>query len=553
MKKLQFSKQIEKRFSDSGVDARILQSYKSWYEQLYEFCDYESLRSIKFESIVDFFDFLETKKGYSPSSLHVAITAIRYLYLEIFNIKYSFEKIRLPRIEREIPISIGKNELKQLFDSIVNPKHKVILTLIYAAGLDISEVVNIKAKDIQKGKLLVRNGNNKIIRKTLLGEYMLELLRNYQIIYKPKKYLFEGQNLGSPYSMSSIRTTFNQAKKKCGIGDEITTRHLKYSYVKHLQDEGYKTIDILRHLNQFSGHTIEYYSQIDSEIQEINYSPIDSIYGKKQPKSIHIEVTNEQIENIVFTDSQTKQLIEKNPDLIKSFIENDLSHSDIVALGYRKTQLERFRKLLFENDYFDSEKSIYNISKNEQVWQSFFESNPWIFGHGLNYLFSTPLDDKKLEQVVSGYDFNSGGKRVDGLLKTRGIISSLCFVEIKTHKADLLKAISNSYRTESWSVSDELAGAIAQIQRTVDKSLRSISSKVEIKDKNGNLTGEQVFLYQPKSYLILGSLSEFKNQYGVNEEKYSSFEIFRRNIINPEILTFDELYERARFIIENMK
>jgi site-specific recombinase XerD len=551
MKKLQYNSQLEQKFLESGIDEKTLQSYKSWYDQLYKFCDYELLDSVKFETIVAFFDFLENNKGYSPPTLHGAMTAIRYLYLKIFNIKYSFEKIKLPRIEREIPISIGKNALKLLFDSIINPKQKVILTLIYSAGLDIKEVAYIKAEDVQNGQLTVRNSNNKIVRKTILGEYVLELLRNYQMIYKPKKYLFEGQNDSSPYTESSIRNAFNQAKKKCGIAVEITTKHLKYSYVKHLQDEGYKTIDILRHLNLSSGQTIEYYSQIDNEIQEINYSPIDSIYGKKQPKSIQIEVTNEQLENIVFTDSQTKQLIEKNPALIKSFIENDLSHSDIIALGYRKTQLERFRKLLFDDEYFDLEKSTYNIQKNEQVWQSFFESNPWIFGHGLNYLFSTPLDDKKLEQVVSGYDFNSGGKRVDGLLKTRGIISSLCFVEIKTHKTDLLKA--NSYRIESWSVSDELTGAIAQIQRTVDKSLRTISAKVEIKDKNGNLTGEQVFLYQPKSYLILGSLSEFRNQFGVNEEKYSSFEIFRRNIINPEILTFDELYERARFIVENMK
>ena len=551
MEKLQYSNQIEQRFLESGVDEKTLQSYKSWYNQLYEFCDYELLDAVKFETIVDFFDFLENNKGYSPPTLHSAMTAIRYLYLKIFKIKYSFEKIRLPRIEREIPISIEKNTLKLLFDSIVNTKQKVILTLIYSAGLDIKEVPYIKAKDVQNGQLTVRNDNNKIVRKTILGEYMLELLRNYQMIYKPKKYMFEGQNDSCPYTESSIRNAFKQAKKKCGIAVEITTKNLKYSYVKHLQDEGYKTIDILRHLNLSSGHTIEYYSQIDNEIREINYSPIDSIYGKKKPQSIQIEVTNEKLENIVFTDSQTKQLIEKNPGLIRSFIENELYHSDIVALADRKTQLERFRKLLFDDEYFDLEKSTYNIQKNEQVWQSFFESNPWIFGHGLNYLFSTPLDGKKLEQVVSGYNFNSGGKRVDGLLKTRGIVSSLCFVEIKTHKTDLLK--SSSYRTESWGVSEELSGAIAQIQRTVDKSLKTISSKVEITDENGYLTGEQVFIYQPKSYLVIGSLSEFKNQEGVNKEKYSSFEIFRRNIINPEILTFDELYERARFIIQNLK
>lgn len=551
MKKLRFNIQTEKRFTESGIDSKTLQSYKSWFQQLYDYSNHSALRTIKFETIVDFFEFLQKDKGYGPSSLHVAISALRYLYFEIYNIKYSFNKIKLPRFEREIPISIEKSVLKELFDVIQNKKHKAIITLIYAAGLDISEVINIKVVDIKDEELSVRNSKGDVIRKTKIGNYMIELLRDYYKIYKPKTFLFEGLKDDNPYSTTSIRNVFNKAKLKCGITTVLTPRHLKYSYVKHLQDEGFKTADILKHLNQFNSHSLEYYSQIDSEETEISYSPIDTIYGIKKPKSIQLGITNEQIENIVFTDSQTKQLIEKNPEIIRSFIENDLSHSDIIALGFRKKQLEVFNKLLNDQNYFDSEKEIRRITKDELLWQSFFEANPWIFGHGLNYIFSTPLDDKKLEQVVSGFDFNASGKRVDGLLKTRGLISSLCFVEIKTNKTDLLK--SNYYRKESWSASNELSGAVAQIQRTVDKSIKSISSKVEIKDNNGNLTGEQVFLYQPKSYLIIGSLSEFINEYGVNEDKYSSFEIFRKNMFNPEILTFDELYERARYLTNNLK
>lgn len=422
---------------------------------------------------------------------------------------------------------------------------------MYATGLDISEVINVKVKDIQDEKLYVRNNKGNIVRKTNIGKSTLNLLRDYYKRYKPKVYLFEGHKKGIPYSVSSIRNIFNKAKRNASISEDITPRHLKYSYVKHLQDEGYKTVDILRHLYQFNGYTIEYYSQIDNEVSSIDYSPIDSIYNKKDPESVKIEVTNEQAENIVLTDTQRKLLIEKNPDIIKSFIENNITHSDIIALGYRKNQLNIFHKLLSEKGYFEQVKKEKKILKNEQVWQLFFESNPWIFGHGLNYIFSSPLNNKKLEQVVSGFDFNSSGKRVDGLLKTKGLISSLCFVEIKTHKTNLLK--SNYYRKESWSTSSELSGAVAQIQRTVNKSLKSISSKVEIKDKNGNLTGEQLFLYQPKSYLIIGSLSEFLTDFGVNEDKFSSFEIFRRNIYSPEILTFDELYERAKFLIQNVK
>ena len=67
---------------------------------------------------------------------------------------------------------------------------------------------------------------------------------------------------------------------------------------------------------------------------------------------------------------------------------------------------------------------------------------------------------------------------------------------------------------------------------------------------DGSPTGEIVFNYQPKAIVVIGCLDEFRNNIGVNEQKYSSFELFRRNTTNPEIITFDELYDRARFIVE---
>jgi len=161
------------------------------------------------------------------------------------------------------------------------------------------------------------------------------------------------------------------------------------------------------------------------------------------------------------------------------------------------------------------------------------------------------LRAKKLEQTVSGFNFNQGGKRIDALMKSKGIISSFCFGEIKTHKKELLKEIVNPYRGECWAISDELAGSIAQVQKSVQKFIKNLPTKNEIKNKQGDLTGEQVFIYQPKSFVIIGSLGEFKAMNGINEDKYSSFELFRQNQTNPEIITFDELFERAKYIVQN--
>jgi len=227
--------------------------------------------------------------------------------------------------------------------------------------------------------------------------------------------------------------------------------------------------------------------------------------------------------------------LQENPNFLKSIIENDIGEQDLIAIGYRKKQLEIYRELLESDDVAESD------------WQKFFEKNTWIFGYGLSYVFQTSLDDKKMEQVVKGYDFNNGGKRVDGLLKTAGIINSLCFVEIKTHKTNLLS--NNPYRKGCWAVSAELSGAVAQIQNTVSLATKNIYDKIQIKDDKGNLTGEEIFNFHPKSFLIVGKLDEFTNEYGVNSDKYRSFELFRKNVFSPEIITFDELYERAKFIV----
>ena len=66
-----------------------------------------------------------------------------------------------------------------------------------------------------------------------------------------------------------------------------------------------------------------------------------------------------------------------------------------------------------------------------------------------------------------------------------------------------------------------------------------------------NFNLPNLYFYQPKSFLVVGSLAEFEGEHGINEDKYSSFELFRKNINNPEIITFDELYERAKFIVES--
>lgn len=313
---------------------------------------------------------------------------------------------------------------------------------------------------------------------------------------------------------------------------------------------GISTLNIQRYTIESGMPHNTYFTFVGDEIATL-YNFIRNVAVVPLKSKGKAKLDDKFIEELVLSRDQLLTLIFEQPDLVDELVKNNTTSQEVALLGERKSQLEIFNRLLNDEKYFEESKNILGTNKRpEDVWQNFFEKNTWIFGFGLSYQFNCPLEGKKLEQIVKGYDFNSSGKRVDGLLKTRGFLSSLAFGEIKTHSTPLIKNTARPYRSGSWRVSEELSGGIAQIQRTVQVSVKNISTKTQIKSKDGTLTGEDVFLYTPRSFLVIGSLSEFSGEYGINEDKYSSFEMFRRNMNNPEIITFDELYERTKYIVE---
>lgn len=228
----------------------------------------------------------------------------------------------------------------------------------------------------------------------------------------------------------------------------------------------------------------------------------------------------------------------------------ELSEKDATLLLNRKAKLDYFKKILNDKEFFNGEKNLLGENKkDEDVWQDFFEKNPWIFGYGLNFVFNSPLDGLKLEQTISGFDFNQSGKRVDALLKSRGLINSLCLVEIK--KADTQLISTKSYRSEVWAPSEDVIGGVQQLRVYISRTIKNVATKISVTDDAGNPTGELIYSHLPKAYLIVGSMAEFCVENGINETKYLAFDSFRKNNKDLEIITFDELYDRARFIVEH--
>jgi Shedu protein SduA, C-terminal len=257
-------------------------------------------------------------------------------------------------------------------------------------------------------------------------------------------------------------------------------------------------------------------------------------------------ISDNALKDIVLNRAQAQSLFAKHEALFMEIAQSEDLKRDLVAVGYRRKQLEKFEALLRDGKYFAEEQRSLNTTP-EGVWQKFFEANTWIFGYGLSFQFLSGLDMRKLELVVRGADVTGTGKRVDALMKTRGLINSLCFVEIKRHDKELLS--EQQHRPGVWGPSQYLSNAVSQVQATVQDAIESIGRKLVPNDRFGNPTGEVLFNIQPRSCLIVGHLSELQADRGVNENKFRSFELYRRNTVRPEILTFDELLERARFIV----
>ncbi|MDO3645691.1 Shedu immune nuclease family protein [Nocardia mangyaensis] len=254
-------------------------------------------------------------------------------------------------------------------------------------------------------------------------------------------------------------------------------------------------------------------------------------------------------------DHLVELLKESNKDtlvgVMGKLIGGEVTEADLNLIANRKGQLEIFRQLLTDVDYFDKHKERLNTGV-EGVWQRFFDKNSWIFGYGLTLIPCESYDPARLERITTGANvFGGAGKRVDALLRTKGAVSSLLFCEIKKHDTELLAA--TAYRKpDVYQPSGQLVGAVCQVQKTAEKAIRDIGTFLHKHvDPDGTPGDFEVATIRPRRIVVAGVASEFATPNGLNPEKIASFELYRRSIHDVEIITFDELYQRALFIVED--
>lgn len=222
-------------------------------------------------------------KSESRSSFKHAVYGLRYYFRMIGQTKRA---ITLPSIKHEakLPIILNHSELKQLFSVPNLLKHRIVLTLIYSAGLRSMEVVNLKLSDIdfERKTIHIRQSKYKKDRIVPLSDVMAIGLRKYIKVEKPYVWLFNGKEPDGRYSVKGLSWVIREALKKTDITKNISLHSLRHSYATHLLEQGVNIVT----LKELLGHadittTMIYLHVAQCDVQKA-HSPLDTLYNRKK-------------------------------------------------------------------------------------------------------------------------------------------------------------------------------------------------------------------------------------------------------------------------------
>jgi integrase/recombinase XerD len=206
-------------------------------------------------------------------------SAIKCFFLYTLKQPNKFKYIEYCKRDRNLPIVLSIEEMQKLFKSCENIKHKSILSLLYSAGLRVSEVINLKINHIDSSRMIInildaKGGKD---RQVMLTNSVLELLRQYFKIYKPKEFLFNGQN-SLNYSERSINAFLKMYAHKAGIENKRVYAHLmRHTSFTHMVENGTDINLIQKIAGHVSVKTTLIYTHISHNLISNIQSPISNI------------------------------------------------------------------------------------------------------------------------------------------------------------------------------------------------------------------------------------------------------------------------------------
>jgi site-specific recombinase XerD len=254
---------LEKTRQELRLRNYSFKTIKAYLGCLREYFDFKKfdLGKIDEENIKQFL-LNKQSKNYSSQTVNLYLNAIKFFYREVLK---NPQKINLKFAKRskKLPIVLLREEIKNIIKSIRNPKHKLLISLAYGAGLRISEIVNLKVKDVNLKELTIhlKNAKGKKDRITIFSEKIKINLQNLIADKNPNDYLFESER-GGKLTARTAQKVFEKALRDSDVKKDATFHSLRHSFATHLLENG---IDV-RYVQELLGHqnirTTQRYAQV---------------------------------------------------------------------------------------------------------------------------------------------------------------------------------------------------------------------------------------------------------------------------------------------------
>jgi integrase/recombinase XerD len=242
------------------------------------------------EEIKDYLVHLAQAKQLARSSVNVAVNGIRCFFALVLKRDCEHLKRTIPHCQKAIrrPRVYSIEELEGLFTvGCVHPKHRAFLMTVYGGGLRLGEACRLKPAQIDSARMQIRveEGKGHKDRYTLLSARLLQELRDYYRMFRPKQWLFFGRDQGEPLAHATGQKIFYNAQERAGLPDKGGIHSLRHSFATHLLESGVEITVVQRLLGHSSLSTTSVYlhvrqerlAQIQSPLQLLQLSKTDQL------------------------------------------------------------------------------------------------------------------------------------------------------------------------------------------------------------------------------------------------------------------------------------
>lgn len=221
-------------------------------------------------------------KSPSRSSFKHMVYGLRYYYRLLGMNK---KAIALPSLKRDtkLPVILNRQELRELFNAPALLKQRIVLTLIYSAGLRGQEVINLKISDVdfERMTIHIRQTKYKKDRIVPLSPTMAIGLKKYLSAENPYTWLFNGKEMSGKYSVRGLSWIMRENLKKTSITKELNLHSLRHSYATHLLEEGLNIVTLKELLGHSEITTTMIYLHV-AQCKHIQpHSPLDTLYNRR--------------------------------------------------------------------------------------------------------------------------------------------------------------------------------------------------------------------------------------------------------------------------------